>query len=263
MSDQEKLEQTCAKCGNHAHLGSYCLLSDGAFSRRTQFTPAAPASDQEKLPITGGRLAEIELAVGKGQFTNGFEREFLAEVKRLRGIPAESPAAPDADQAAYAKECVPEDGRMTTMRGAATPVSDQEKQPCPNCGDSGKVPIGNSFGFSEIACPDCAAAVDSFNAGYHVDGLPPVTPPSAQEKPPSCTCDRDFGRAHSSDCQIAAWETLGLLIKLGSLVVHADELLSPDGRQADRIAIEGLLSDPEVIAWIKGMGAMLPLKRKA
>ena len=53
------------------------------------------------------------------------------------------------------------------------------------------------------------------------------------------------------------------LIKLGSLAVHIEELLSPEGHELDRSAIEGLLSDPEVAEWLKGMDAMafLPVKR--
>jgi|HubBroStandDraft_2_1064218.scaffolds.fasta_scaffold294252_1 hypothetical protein len=53
-----------------------------------------------------------------------------------------------------------------------------------------------------------------------------------------------------------------LLIKLGSIAVHTEELLSPDGREADRLTILSLLSDPDVQAWIKEMGVLLPLKRR-
>lgn len=55
--------------------------------------------------------------------------------------------------------------------------------------------------------------------------------------------------------------TLSLLVKLGSIAVHADEMLSPDGHAFDRTAIETLLKDPEVTAWIKKMGVLLPRKR--
>jgi hypothetical protein len=55
-----------------------------------------------------------------------------------------------------------------------------------------------------------------------------------------------------------------LLVKLGSIAVHADEMMSDDGHKFDRIALQGLLADPEVAAWLQAMGkmAMLPLKRK-
>lgn len=54
-----------------------------------------------------------------------------------------------------------------------------------------------------------------------------------------------------------------LLVKLGSIVVHAEEMLSPNGHQFDRIAIESLLNDASVVAWMASMGAMglLPVKR--
>lgn len=56
-----------------------------------------------------------------------------------------------------------------------------------------------------------------------------------------------------------------LLVKLGSIAVHVDEFLSPDGHDFDRIAIVQLLQDPEVKEWVKQMTgmAMLPVKRKA
>lgn len=54
-----------------------------------------------------------------------------------------------------------------------------------------------------------------------------------------------------------------LLVKLGSILVHAEELLSPDGHHFDRIALQQLMQDPEVAEWLKAMDAMafLPKKR--
>lgn len=56
---------------------------------------------------------------------------------------------------------------------------------------------------------------------------------------------------------------VSLLSKLGSIAVHAEELLSPEGHAFDRSAIEGLLRDPEVRGWIDLMRdlALLPAKR--
>lgn len=53
-----------------------------------------------------------------------------------------------------------------------------------------------------------------------------------------------------------------LLCKLGSIAVHAEEYFSTDGHPFDKTAIEQLLKDPDVQAWIKGIGALLPAKRK-
>lgn len=55
-----------------------------------------------------------------------------------------------------------------------------------------------------------------------------------------------------------------LLIKLGSLVVHADEFHSSDGHKFDKVAFDQLLKDPEVVAWMQAMDKMafLPKKRK-
>lgn len=53
------------------------------------------------------------------------------------------------------------------------------------------------------------------------------------------------------------------LAKLGSIVVHIEEYLSPEGHHFDRGAIESLLRDPEVVQWLAGMRllALLPEKR--
>jgi len=53
------------------------------------------------------------------------------------------------------------------------------------------------------------------------------------------------------------------LCKLGSIVVHAEELLSPFGHTFDKHALDQLLSDPDVKQWLKGMRklALIPEKR--
>ena len=57
---------------------------------------------------------------------------------------------------------------------------------------------------------------------------------------------------------------IGLLVKLGSIVVHVDEMLSPDGHEFDRGAVEIGMADSELKAWIAAMTklAMLPVKRR-
>lgn len=57
--------------------------------------------------------------------------------------------------------------------------------------------------------------------------------------------------------------TLSLLTKLGSLVVHMEEIMSPTGHVFDRAAIEQLLNDTEVKFWLARMDdlALLPVKR--
>lgn len=54
-----------------------------------------------------------------------------------------------------------------------------------------------------------------------------------------------------------------LLVKLGSIAVHAEEYLSPKGHDFDRVALDQLLADPEVQVWRAQMDklAMLPRKR--
>jgi hypothetical protein len=56
---------------------------------------------------------------------------------------------------------------------------------------------------------------------------------------------------------------LGLLVKLGSIVVHVDEMLSPLGHGYDKLTVQASLQDPEVREWIAEMTrqALLPVKR--
>lgn len=57
--------------------------------------------------------------------------------------------------------------------------------------------------------------------------------------------------------------SLGVLVKLGSIVIHYEEWTSPSGHPVDKTALDGLIADPEVREWITRMDkfAMLPKKR--
>lgn len=58
--------------------------------------------------------------------------------------------------------------------------------------------------------------------------------------------------------------SVSLLCKLGSIAVHVDEILSTDGHVYDRITLQQLIADKEIMEWLKAMDklAMLPKKRK-
>jgi hypothetical protein len=72
----------------------------------------------------------------------------------------------------------------------------------------------------------------------------------------------------SIDEALGTAETLkpgaALICKLGSIVVHMEELHSADGHEFDKAALDQLLIDPEVQEWIEGLRkmAMVPVKRK-
>lgn len=57
--------------------------------------------------------------------------------------------------------------------------------------------------------------------------------------------------------------TPALLAKLGSVIVHAEELLSPGGHEFDKLTMVAVIGDAEVQEWLRAMGAlaMLPAKR--
>jgi hypothetical protein len=57
--------------------------------------------------------------------------------------------------------------------------------------------------------------------------------------------------------------TPGLASKIASVIVHADELFSPDGRNLDKIPLKQALNEPDVKAWIKSLGPLAPVKRLA
>lgn len=54
-----------------------------------------------------------------------------------------------------------------------------------------------------------------------------------------------------------------VLIKLGSIARHVEELLSPGGHDFDRHALDALLADPEVQEWMREADALalLPVAR--
>lgn len=54
-----------------------------------------------------------------------------------------------------------------------------------------------------------------------------------------------------------------LLIAIGSLVAHYEELTSPHGHPADKVAIDSLRNHPDVKEWFDEMSrkAFLPVKR--
>lgn len=52
-----------------------------------------------------------------------------------------------------------------------------------------------------------------------------------------------------------------LLCKLGSIMMHAAEMMAPHGHTFDRMALEQLLNDPEVREWQKQMDAMAMLPK--
>ena len=56
---------------------------------------------------------------------------------------------------------------------------------------------------------------------------------------------------------------MAVLVKLGSIAVHADEYLSPDGCGVDANVIKGLLADIEIVVWLGKMQekGLLPEKR--
>lgn len=57
--------------------------------------------------------------------------------------------------------------------------------------------------------------------------------------------------------------SVGLLVKLGSLIIHYQELLSPNAHEFDRAALDTLESDSEVSEWLRTMSksGFLPVKR--
>ena len=68
---------------------------------------------------------------------------------------------------------------------------------------------------------------------------------------------------HRKEMEGPLHPSVGLLCKLGSIIVHAEEAASPDGHPFDNIALRSLTTDPEVLQWLAVMrkAAFLPVKR--
>lgn len=55
---------------------------------------------------------------------------------------------------------------------------------------------------------------------------------------------------------------ISLVVKLASIVVHADEASDPTAAHPfDLMALRTLVTDAEVIEWIKSIGPLAPVKR--
>lgn len=73
--------------------------------------------------------------------------------------------------------------------------------------------------------------------------------------------ERRGGQVTTPRAPLPLQPSAALLAKLGSIAVHADEMLSPTGHAFDASALTALLQDAEVRQWITDMGPMLPRKR--
>lgn len=58
---------------------------------------------------------------------------------------------------------------------------------------------------------------------------------------------------------------MSVLCKLGLIITHVEEALSPGAHDFDLVAMKSVITDPEVQRWLGAMGAMalIPLKRQA
>lgn len=53
-----------------------------------------------------------------------------------------------------------------------------------------------------------------------------------------------------------------VLCALGSIAVHVEEMLSPDGHAFDRVALNTLFSMPDLQEWLAAMRAMAMIPEK-
>ena len=54
----------------------------------------------------------------------------------------------------------------------------------------------------------------------------------------------------------------GVLIKIGSALIHAQEFLEPGGHPFDKQTFDTLMADVEVVAWVEEMNALALLPKK-
>ncbi len=53
-----------------------------------------------------------------------------------------------------------------------------------------------------------------------------------------------------------------VLVKLGSIAVHTEEMMSAKGHRYDALALVSLLEDQEVLDWLAQMDAMAMIPKK-
>lgn len=76
--------------------------------------------------------------------------------------------------------------------------------------------------------------------------------------------DEQMHRAGGApDGNVSMTPSFSVAVKLASVAVHAEELISPTGAELDAAAIRGLLADPDVAAYLDTLSslALLPVKR--
>ncbi len=83
-----------------------------------------------------------------------------------------------------------------------------------------------------------------------------------QSKPQSPAQPRDIKSSPTGAALFLA-PSVTLLVKIGSMIVHADEFTEPGGHEFDIHTFKTLMKDPEVAAWLAAgsASAMLPKKR--
>lgn len=90
------------------------------------------------------------------------------------------------------------------------------------------------------------------------------TPKGQHPKPRVVEKDIDLGRLAPETAIVQKVELpVTLRLKLGSLLIHCEEMLSPTGHTFDQHAIRGIVQDPEVVAFRDECAKMgiLPVKR--
>jgi hypothetical protein len=85
-----------------------------------------------------------------------------------------------------------------------------------------------------------------------------------QPKTPKVLTAVDALAVHGVSSSSVLVPSASLLCKLGSIAVHADEMLSADGHRFDVESLKTCFVDGEVRAWLAEMDrlAMIPKKRK-
>lgn len=119
-------------------------------------------------------------------------------------------------------------------------TSPEGARSCPKCGSERRFVQDDSSGGKLLICPDC-------DFEERVTAEVPLRPVA--------------GTLNESEANIKI--PVALAAKLAAVVVHADEMLSGDGHNFDRVALESIVRDPQVQAWVVSLGALAPVKRRA
>lgn len=189
-------------------------------------------------------------------------REWFGVVAKTRTFALPVPAPAEPAQEVESRSSLK---RKAVMRGEKMPTFAAE----PVSGETKGCRVDNGYIVHAGTCSLCIAAIP---IELSARGREDDSSESERQRPSKPHNEGSNPSGRSNSAPSVAGETkkcditkpcLSLLVKLGSIAVHAEEILEPGGHRFDLSALSTLLEDSEVREWLIEMSksAFLPVKR--